>query len=250
MFLTDKEFWLHYWESHRADVVVKVPEKNMLAPVFDAAIRNSGIQNSCELGGFPGTYSIYLRRKYGLETTLVDYVIHPEILRDVLAVNDLKSEDLGVIEADIFNYDPQVTYELVFSIGLIEHFESTEKVISLHIPYLKPGGTLVIFLPNFRGINGWFQRTFDRDNYDKHNISSMDVELLRNICHKLGLTSVEVNWFGRFGIWLEREHEKSLFARVLKKITWFVGKVIFKIIPLESRMFSPYIAVVAKKVRS
>jgi hypothetical protein len=75
----------------------------------------------------------------------------------------------------------------------------------------------------------------------------MDVELLRTICHKLGLTSVEVNWFGRFGIWLEREHEKSLFARVLKKITWFVGKVIFKIIPVDSRMFSPYIALVAKK---
>ena len=247
MFLTDKEFWLHYWESHRADVVVEVPEKNMLSPIFEQVISQHKSKTSCELGGFPGTYSIYLRRKYGLETTLVDYVIHPEILQDVLKINALQAADLGVIEADIFNYEPQTTYDLVFSIGLIEHFESTEKVISLHIPYIKPGGNLVIFLPNFRGMNGWFQRTFDRENYDKHNISSMDVDLLRNICTNLGLQDVQVQWFGRFGIWLEREHEKSLFARILKKITWFVGKVIFKFIPIDSRLFSPYIALVAKK---
>ena len=82
MFLTDREFWLNYWESHREEILVKVPEKNMLAPVFDAAIRNSNIKNSCELGGFPGTYSIYLRKKYGLDTTLVDYIIHQDILNE------------------------------------------------------------------------------------------------------------------------------------------------------------------------
>lgn len=247
MFLTDREFWLNYWESHREEILVKVPEKNMLAPVFDAAIRNSNIKNSCELGGFPGTYSIYLRKKYGLDTTLVDYIIHQDILNEMLTINELNSAELGLIEADIFNYEPTTSYELVFSIGLIEHFESTEKVISLHIPYIKPGGTLVIFLPNFRGVNGWFQRKFDSENYGKHNISSMDVDLLRGICKKLGLEDVQVNWFGRFGVWLEREHQKSIVARVLKKVTWLLGKVIFKVIPIDTKLFSPYIVLTAKR---
>ena len=152
MFLTDREFWLNYWESHREEILVKVPEKNMLAPVFDAAIRNSNIKNSCELGGFPGTYSIYLRKKYGLETTLVDYIIHQDILNEMLTINELNSSELGLIEADIFNYEPTTSYELVFSIGLIEHFESTEMDCELvtRSSRFKPRSRLGV-RPNTRG---------------------------------------------------------------------------------------------------
>ncbi len=202
MFLTDREFWIAYWESHRDEVNSIVPAHNLFSGVFQNAINTSNIKSSCELGGFPGTFSIYLKRKYNLDTTLVDYVIHQDLLKDVLATNQLNSDDLKIIEADIFNYQPQTQYDLTFSIGLIEHFEDTKKIISLHLDYMKPGSDLVIFLPNFRGLNGWFQRTFDRDNYDKHNIKSMDPKMLLTVCKSLGLKEVNVQWYSHFGIWL------------------------------------------------
>lgn len=247
MFLTDREFWLKYWESHRNEVNVVVADHNLFSPVFNRVFQNNKIQSTCELGGFPGTFSIYLKKKYGVSGTLVDYVIHPDILTEVLHTNGLCSTDLNVIEADIFNYNPESQFDLVFSVGLIEHFDDTEKIISLHIPYLSDTGKLVIFLPNFRGLNGWFQRRFDRDNYDKHNINSMHPEMLKTVCEKLGLKNVTASWYARFGLWLERENEKPVYAKFLKKILWFCGKVIFKIIPVESRLFSPYIVVTADK---
>ncbi|MCC7297674.1 MAG: class I SAM-dependent methyltransferase [Bacteroidia bacterium] len=247
MFLTDREFWIAYWESHRDEVNTVVPAQNLFSGVFQNAIGQSNIKSSCELGGFPGTFSIYLRRKYQLDTTLVDYVIHQDLLKDVLATNQLNPDDLKIIEADIFNYQPQTQYDLTFSIGLIEHFEDTKKIISLHLDYMKPGSKLVIFLPNFRGLNGWFQRNFDRENYDKHNIKSMDVNMLRSVCTELQLKDIQVSWFGKFGVWLERENQKPTWVRLLKKAVWFVGKVVSKILPIDSKQFSPYILITAKK---
>ena len=50
MFLTDREFWLNYWESHREEILVKVPEKNMLAPVFE--FMSGSIETNGTGGGF------------------------------------------------------------------------------------------------------------------------------------------------------------------------------------------------------
>jgi 2-polyprenyl-3-methyl-5-hydroxy-6-metoxy-1,4-benzoquinol methylase len=62
-----------------------------------------------------------------------------------------------------------------FPFGLIEHFNDTKFIIGEHLKFLKPGGTLFITLPNFKSVNGWVQRSFDKENYDKHNINSMDL---------------------------------------------------------------------------
>jgi 2-polyprenyl-3-methyl-5-hydroxy-6-metoxy-1,4-benzoquinol methylase len=39
--------------------------------------------------------------------------------------------------------------------GLIEHFTDTESVISAHVNLLKPGGILIVSIPNLRGFNRW-----------------------------------------------------------------------------------------------
>lgn len=247
MFLTDREFWLNYWESHRDEVNVVVPGSNLFSPVFQRIFSGKHISSTCELGGFPGTFSIYLKRKYNTDATLVDYVVPRQLLNEVMATNGLKENDIHVIEADLFDHTPSTSYDMVFSVGLIEHFDDTKKIIDLHLPWLNPGGSLVIFLPNFRGLNGWFQRRFDKANYDKHNISSMDPDMLKAACISLGLKDVDAGWYSRFGVWLEREHLQPLWVRMLKKTVWFCGKVIFKFLPFESRMFSPYIVVTATK---
>lgn len=247
MFLTDRQFWLNYWESHRQDVNVIVPDKNLFTPVFQSTFSQNNIQNSCELGGFPGTFSIYLKKKYAVDVTLLDYVVHREILNEVLSTNGLHESDIRIIEADLFSYKPENNFDLVFSVGLIEHFEDVKNIISLHLPFLKSNGNLLIFLPNFRGLNGWFQKTFDRNNYDKHNIKSMYPKMLKTVCGELGLKNVHVQWYGRFGLWLENENQQSRFVRFFKKIMWFTGKVFFKLLPIESKWFSPYILITARK---
>ncbi len=244
--LTDRDFWVKYWES-KTDLSVVIPANYLFYQQLGEIVRENEVKTAIELGGFPGYYAVFLKKYLKLEVTLLDYFVHPPITHQLLKTNGLSENDIKVIETDLFKYQPVESYDLVLSCGLIEHFLDTEDIINRHIAFLKPGGTLFITLPNFTAVNGWFQKNFDRENYDKHNIESMNPALLASICEKAGLKEVNVGYFGKFSVWLENEKQKSVLVRLFKKSVWLSGKVLTKLIPFESKALSPYIVLTAKK---
>ncbi|MDB5087870.1 MAG: Trans-aconitate 2-methyltransferase, partial [Mucilaginibacter sp.] len=200
-----------------------------------------------ELGGFPGYYATYLKKYQKLDTTLFDYYINQDLINQLLEKNGLKPGDINIIEADLFNYQPEKIYDMVLSFGLIEHFNDTKAIIETHLQFLKPGGVLFITLPNFKSVNGWVQRKFDKENYDKHNINSMDLQLLKDSCKQLGLKEIESYYHGRFTVWLENKSEQSKVAKAIVRAIWFAGKIATRIVPVESKSLSPYIVLKAVK---
>ncbi|MDF2433771.1 MAG: hypothetical protein JWP44_3402 [Mucilaginibacter sp.] len=244
--LTDRSFWKSFWES-RKGLIFFIKPNYIFGNILTKLIAEKNIKTAIELGGFPGYYSIYLKKYQHLDTTLFDYFIHEGLINQLLEKNDLKPGDINVIEADLFSYKPTKLYDMVLSFGLIEHFNDTKAIIETHLQFLKPGGVLFITLPNFKSVNGWVQRNFDRENYDKHNINSMDLQLLADCCRELGLTEIESYYHGKFSVWLENKSEQSSLAKALVKIIWFAGKIFTKIVPVESKALSPYM--VLKAVR-
>lgn len=164
----------------------------------------------------------------------------------MLEKNGLKPGDINIIEADLFTYQPEKLYDLVLSFGLIEHFNDTKAIIETHLQFLKPGGVLFVTLPNFKGVNGWIQRNFDRDNYDKHNITSMDLKLLSDYCRELGLTEVESYYHGKFTVWLENKSQQGGLVKAFVKTVWLLVKLA-KIFPFDNKALSPYIVMKAVK---
>ncbi len=244
--LTDRQFWTNYWES-KPDLAVQIDKNYLFHKQLEKIVKTNNVQTAIELGGFPGYYSIFLHKYLGVKTTLFDYFIHPDILKKVLNKNGLDESAIPVIENDVFHYHPEQKYDLVLSCGLIEHFKDTKDIIERHLEFLKPGGTLFITLPNFRSVNGWVQKTFDRDNYLKHYIECMDTEYLAAILEKLGMKSIKSSYFGRYSVWLENKDQKSGVTKAFIKSIWFIGKVVTKVLPFESKFLSPYIVLEAKK---
>jgi len=244
--LTDRDFWVKYWES-KTDLSVTIPENYLFHQQLKEIVKRDQVKTAIELGGFPGYYAVFLKKYLKLDVTLLDYFVHEPITHQLLQANGLAKEDIHIIETDLFSYEPAQHYDLVLSCGLIEHFNDTEDIIRRHISFLKPGGTLFITLPNFKALNGWFQKNFDKENYDKHNIDCMDPQLLKQIVENAGLKVLSANYFGKFSIWLENEKEKSTGVRIFKKATWLVGKVFTKIFPFDSKQLSPYIVIEAKR---
>jgi trans-aconitate methyltransferase len=244
--LTDRPFWKSFWES-RKGLIFYLKPNYIFGDILAKLIAERNIKNAIELGGFPGYYATYLKKYRHLDTTLFDYFIHEGLINELLQKNGLKPGDITVIEADLFDYQPQKLYDMVLSFGLIEHFVDTKAIIETHLRFLKPGGVLFITLPNFKSVNGWVQRNFDRTNYDKHNINSMDPQQLAGYCTQLGLTEVEAYYHGKFSVWLENKSEQSGFAKALVKTIWLAGKIVTRVIPVESKMLSPYIVVKALK---
>ncbi|GAA4333934.1 hypothetical protein GCM10023149_40990 [Mucilaginibacter gynuensis] len=244
--LTDRSFWKSFWEA-KTGLIFPIKADYVFGDILGKLIAEKKIKTAIELGGFPGYYAIYLKKYQKLDTTLFDYYIHKDIIKKLLELNGLKEDDITIIEADLFAYTPEKQYDLVSSFGLIEHFNDTKAIIETHLQFLKPGGTLFITLPNFTGVNGWVQRKFDRENYDKHNISSMNLQLLADSCRQLGLNEVECYYSGKFSTWLENKAHQSSLTKAFVKTIWLAGKVFTKIVPVESKALSPYIVLKATK---
>jgi len=244
--LTDKAFWANYWETKKG-LAFTVPPTYTFHKLLRQAVSENNATSAIELGGFPGYYAIFLKKYLGLKTTLFDFYVHQPVLKEVLQANQLEEKDIKVIEGDLFQYQPKEQYDLVLSCGLIEHFNDTKDIIARHLPFLKPGGTLFITLPNFTGVNGWVQRQYDPGNYEKHNISSMNPPLLAEYCKELGLKNVEAYYYGRFSIWLENKAQQTGLVKAFIKMLWLTGKIATRIIPVESKRLSPYIVLQAIK---
>ena len=244
--LTDRAFWKSFWES-RIGLIFYLKPNYIFGDILADLIAKKNLKTAIELGGFPGYYAIYLKKYQHLDTTLFDYFIHEGLINQLLEKNELKPGDINVIEADLFEYKSEKLYDLVLSFGLIEHFNDTKAIIQSHLQFLKPGGVLFITLPNFKSVNGWVQKNFDRENYDKHNINSMDPPLLAEYCKQLGLKEVASYYHGKFSVWLENKAEQSAAAKLLVKTIWFAGKIATKIVPIESKSLSPYIVLKAVK---
>lgn len=244
--LTDRSFWKAFWES-RIGLIFNIKRDYIFGDILGRIKAEKGYQTAIELGGFPGYYTIYLKKYENMDTTLFDYFVHPGLVNELLEVNGLKENDINIIEADLFSYKPETQYDMVLSFGLIEHFKDTKAIIATHLPFLKDNGTLFITLPNFKSINGWVQRKFDRENYDKHYIESMNPALLASYCKELGLKDVESYYHGKFSMWLENKGTQSAMAKAFVKSLWFTGKVFTKLFPFESKALSPYIVLKATK---
>lgn len=240
--LTDREFWKEYWKNY---VYERVPERSEFDAYFTPGMRRGEGKTSIEIGGFPGTMSLYFKR-LGFRPTLLDFYIDADIIRGLERSNGFDEGSIECIESDFFAFEPQgKLYDLVFSIGFIEHFADTADVIRRHAALVRPGGTLFIVLPNFRGLNGWVQRTFDRANYDAHNISSMVPQRLRDIMATLPFSDVSVSYTRKPMLWLEPK--KTAVNRLMRPVVKCMSYAL-KLMPIPCRAISPYIVVKGVKV--
>jgi SAM-dependent methyltransferase len=244
--ITSRAFWRDYWQT-KGPLSTVIPERFPLTEILDDVLQRHRVKSSIELGGFPGHYALWLRKYRSVAAELLDFVIdHPQ-LEALLAANGLPVDAIPTIEADLFKHTPTKRYDLVYSLGLIEHFTDTRAVIEKHLAYLADDGVLLIEIPNFRGLNGLVQKTFDRDIYDGHNIACMDPQFLRKTCEDLGLVVERADYHVRFGVWLEAADEKPRWLRWAVSSVSLAGQAAFKLIPFKTAQFSPYIVLVARR---
>jgi hypothetical protein len=95
-----------------------------------------------------------------------------------------------IVHGDFFEVAP-APYDLVLSLGFIEHFDDIAGTFARHVEFMAPGGVLALGLPHYRGLMGVLQRIGDPEHMAMHNARSMDNGLWRRLAEKHGL---EVEW--------------------------------------------------------
>lgn len=229
--LTDIKFWENYWSSKNIEKINNL---------FPEELINKIPSNSklIEIGGFPGHIVAYFKKKLNCDVTILDFYIDERIIKTVEKINEIEESSIKSIRADFLTVVLKEKYDVVCSFGFIEHFHDTKEIIEKHLKCLKKGGALFITIPNFRGVNGLVQFLFHSENYQKHNINCMKITFLIRLMQELHLKNIEIEYFGRPTIWLEKEAKiNSINKGILKIIMRIIWHFPFR----KNKLLAPFI---------
>jgi SAM-dependent methyltransferase len=203
--LTDQAFWDAYWQHLKLPTVFEEtrssPYQREILRVFKRFVPEGQGSRALEIGGAPGGYLAFVNRTFGHEAYAIDSS----------AVGCRKLEEnfrllkipvtvycRDVLEGDLSDLP---RFDLVYSLGLIEHFSDPREMIRKHIELAKPGGLVILGLPNFLGISRTILRLTRPETFRKHNLRTMDLRTWARFEREMGL---EVVFRGYVGGWEPR----------------------------------------------
>jgi SAM-dependent methyltransferase len=149
-----------------------------------------------EIGCAPGKWLVHYASRFD---ATVDGIEYGEKGVAATRANLEAAGARGEIEhADFFAVEPRPEYDLVLSLGFIEHFDDLGAVFERHVGWVAPGGLLAIGVPNYRGVNRIVQGFSDPAHLAMHNLDAMDPDLYRRLAPAHGLEVESIGHLGGF----------------------------------------------------
>ena len=172
--LADRKFWNDYWKGKPLPVEIKRTKNslylNQILNILDEYLPKNNHLSILEIGGAPGQYLAYMHKNFGYDIHCLDYSdIGCRKTEENFRLLNIQGK---VYQENLFSEDlalPQ--FDIVYSMGFIEHFSDVQAVIQNHLKLIKPGGILLVGVPNFLGINLFFLKRLAPELVSKHNFS-------------------------------------------------------------------------------
>jgi cyclopropane fatty-acyl-phospholipid synthase-like methyltransferase len=171
---------------HTASVLVKLMRKQGGA---GCSILEFGGANSCFIDQIleevrPAQYSVIDNNQLGL---------------DLLKSRYPRDDRVSIRAGDVLSpSDPDRLYDIVFSVGLIEHFDppGTARAVATHFKYLRSGGTAIITFPTptwlYRAVRCLAEAT---NNWIFHDERPLKLPELKQAIAGLGeIESAQILW--------------------------------------------------------
>lgn len=251
MKLTEVTFWDDYWANVQLPSTVNLDFSFERCLVETLKNNLSGIGGEVlEVGCAPGKWLDFMAKEFGLKPNGIEY--SEAGVNATLRNFQLIGLDPGTFLAgDFFQMKPDRQFDVVMSFGFIEHFTNADEVVKLHLLWLKPGGTLILGVPNFRGIYFPIQRILDKELLDKHNLNIMNLEYFAHLSDRFNLEPIFLDYIGSFepALPISKPGVENPLQFITKSFLW-VGRRVRKIKifdAINSRLFSSYIVGIYNK---
>lgn len=194
--LADRRFWE---EDYLGGVTLParpdpgVPFERMLAAALAEHAPAASGARVLEVGCAPGKWLLFYAERFGARPAGIEYTdVGVELTRRNFAAAGIDGE---VIHGDFFSVAAEPA-DVLLSLGFIEHFDDLDGAFARHLRFLRPGGTLVLGVPNFRGALGAVQGWTEPGHRAMHNLEAMRPDGHRRLAAAHGLT---VDWQGHIG---------------------------------------------------
>lgn len=249
--LTEVEFWDEYWAN------CKLPNTVDYSFSFERCLAQAlKVQlpelhgDVLEIGCAPGKWLAFMAKEFGLKPNGIEY--SEAGMKATMRNFQLLGLAAGRIQTgDFFQIKPDREFDVVMSFGFIEHFTDVDAVVDLHLQWLKPGGTLILGVPNFRGAYYFLQKVLDKNILDKHNLDVMRLEYFYHLADRYNLKPLSVRYIGSFepSLPIPSHDRKGVLQFAIRGVLWIArGMRRLKFFDtINGHFFSSYILAVYKK---
>ncbi len=222
--LTTKQHWDRVWSAKSAAVAPQStsPFKRVVRRVFGPGLltlkeaynnrhlwrqwypsclpRGSG-RSIIEIGSAPGLRLMEFHARLGYEPFGVEYSdTGADVNRRLFRAHGLPENN--VIHADFFGQAFQDKYrdgfDIVLSWSFLEHCANPIDAVNKHAAILKPGGTLIVMIPNLKGVYGPLVRFFQPEWLKIHNYEIMNRDRYAALFRPTGLEELHCDYHGLF----------------------------------------------------
>jgi SAM-dependent methyltransferase len=176
--LTRSADWDEKWEGMSLPVAVDRATAGLyvqaILDVIDRYLPADKQRSILEIGGAPGQYLAYMYRRFGYAVHCLDYSpVGCKKAEENLALLGIPAQ---IYCRDLFAPDLDLPpFDIVYSLGVIEHFRDLPAVVERHLRLLKPAGILLLGVPNFGGVYHAFLRRLAPSLLAQHNLAAMDL---------------------------------------------------------------------------
>jgi 2-polyprenyl-3-methyl-5-hydroxy-6-metoxy-1,4-benzoquinol methylase len=145
-------------------------------------------QRLLEVGCARSRWLPYFAQNFGFEVAGLDY--SESGCEQAKAIADRAGIACQIVKGDMFEPPPGLvrSFDVVVSFGLVEHFRDTASAVSALAHFARPGGLILTFVPNMRGLTGALQRWGDNDVYTLH--VPLDATQLANAHKQAGCENI------------------------------------------------------------
>jgi 2-polyprenyl-6-hydroxyphenyl methylase/3-demethylubiquinone-9 3-methyltransferase len=163
-----------------------------------------------------------LVREFGCLVAGID--IEPfaaELARANLAGAGVKGEIFcrDAFDADQ-NHDLLGRFDLIYSMGVMEHFDDAAERLAILARYLKPGGRILTTVPNLQGVNWVLQRFASIERLNMHVV--YDTKRLTDIHVRAGFETLAAGYVGFYEGFLSATDRQTtpLRCRIHERLCW------------------------------
>ncbi|MGB6451679.1 MAG: class I SAM-dependent methyltransferase [Steroidobacteraceae bacterium] len=177
--LTERKYWDDgYLRTDRGaalpdlDDFRHTPDKRIVEALEALDLKGKVI---LELGAGDSDILLILSRRWGSVSRFVGLDYSDTGCTSLSRRANAVGVDVSVVQADMFCAPKDLThkFDIVYSVGLVEHFAQLESVLACKRRFLKPGGVILTVIPNMSGLIGKLAKRFNKAVYDIHNPHNM-----------------------------------------------------------------------------
>lgn len=193
--MTDATFWDAHWEQYQ--LPRRVDLRSYFSYRCDRMFRSvvPRVPNGrfIDVGSGLGQWLIYFRENFGYDVVGVD--TSPVACDRARQNLRLAGVDGEVLCSDILTAPlEEESFDVVYSGGLIEHFDDPFPIVQRMSRLVKPGGIHIVSVPNLRSIYWTLRERLDPEV--DHNHREITPDMLRTMLQDSGMRKITIRFFG------------------------------------------------------